>query len=217
MAARDSIRPPRQARSRATLERALQAGVEILKEGDWEAFTVAEVCRRANVAMGSLYSRFPTKQALLLAVQARLIAEFAEEEQAIFADPSWDALDPPQTIARAVREVGGFFNRHRAALAVLMARGSQDPAIALKGGATARRLGAQLEARLLARAAGIVHPTPERAAEVATRLLLDTLARQVSAPPEFESAIPWDTMVEEMVVVLSSYLLNTASPPVSQN
>jgi AcrR family transcriptional regulator len=209
MAAHDSVRPPQQARSRATLERALQAGVEILKEGDWEAFTVAEVCRRANVAMGSLYSRFPTKQALLLTVQTRLVAEFAAEEQAIFADASWDSLDTPQTIERAVREVGAFFNRHRAALAVLMSRGAQEPAIALQGGASARRLGAHFEARLLSRAAGIVHPAPERAAEVAARLLLDTLGRQVSAPPQLEFALAWDVMVEEMVIVISSYLLNT--------
>jgi AcrR family transcriptional regulator len=209
----DAIRPPQQARSRATLERAMQAGVEILQEGDWDAFTVAEVCRRAGVAMGSLYSRFPTKQALLVAVQVRLVAEFAAEEEAIFADPSWAALDTPQTIARAVREVGGFFNRHRAALAMLMARGSQEPAILRQGGASARRLGEYFEERLLSRADGIVHEAPERAAEVATRLLLDTLARQLAAPPELQTTLSWDVMVEELVIVVSSYLLHTVSPP----
>jgi AcrR family transcriptional regulator len=195
----DTIRPPQQARSRATLERAMQAGVEILQEGDWEAFTVAEVCRRAGVAMGSLYSRFPTKQALLVAVQIRLVAEFAAEEEAIFADPSWAELDTPETIARAVREVGGFFNRHRAIL--------------LQGGHSARRLGEHFEARLLSRADGIAHPAPERAVEVATRLLLDTLARQLSAPPGLQSTISWDVMVEELVVVVSSYLLHTVLSP----
>jgi AcrR family transcriptional regulator len=209
----DTIRPPQQARSRATLERAMQAGVEILQEGDWEAFTVAEVCRRAGVAMGSLYSRFPTKQALLVAVQTRLVAQFAAEEEAIFADPSWADLDTPQTIARAVREVGGFFSRHRAALAMLMARGAQEPAILLQGGVSARRLGEHFEARLLSRADGITHPAPERAVEVATRLLLDTLARQLTAPPGLQSTISWDVMVEELIVVISSYLLHTVSPP----
>jgi AcrR family transcriptional regulator len=217
MAARDSIRPPRQARSRATLERALQAGVEILNEGDWEAFTVAEVCRRAGVAMGSLYSRFPTKQALLVAVQARLIAEFGAEEQALFADASWESLDTPQTIARAVREVGGFFNRHQVALAMLMSRGAQEPAIALQGGASARRLGAHFEARLLSRSAGITHPAPELAAAVATRLVQDTLARQVSAPSELQSPIPWDVMIDELVVAISAYLLGATPTPPLQN
>lgn len=204
----DRIRPPQQARSRATLERALAAGAEILKEGDWEAFTVAEVCRRAGVATGSLYSRFPSKQALLVAVQTRLVAEFAAEEQAIFADPSWEDLDPPQTIARAVREVGGFFNRHQTVLAMLMARGAQEPAVAQQGGASAQRLGEYFEACLLARADGIAHPVPARAVEVATRLLLDTLARQVSAPIGLRSTIPWDVMVEELVSAVSSYLLS---------
>ena len=212
MVSTDGIRPPQQARSRATLERALAAGAEILREGDWEVFTVAEVCRRAGVAMGSLYSRFPNKHALLIAVQARLVSEFAAEEQAIFADPSWETLDTPETIARAVREVGGFFNRHRVVLGMLMSRGAQEPDIAKQGGVSARRLGEYFEGRLLARAEGIVHPSPQLAAEVATRLLLDTLARQVVTPLEFQSTIPWDVMVEEMVGVVSAYLLNPVLP-----
>jgi AcrR family transcriptional regulator len=213
MVSRDDIRPPRQARSRASFERTLEAGAEILREGDWEAFTVVEVCRRAGVAMGSLYSRFPTKQALLVAVQRRLVAEFAAEEEAIFADASWTVLDTPQTIARAVREVGAFFNRHRVVLAMLMARGSHEPAIVQQGGVSARRLGEHFEARLLSRADGIVHEMPERAAEVATRLLLDTLTRHLRAPPELQSTISWDVMVEELVVVVSSYLLHPVPPP----
>jgi hypothetical protein len=147
-----------------------------------------------------------------VAVQARLIAEFAAEEQEIFADPSWESLDTPQTIARAVREVGGFFNRHRAALAMLMSQGAEEPTIALQGGASARRLGEHFEARLLSRISGIAHPAPDLAAEVAKGLLLHSLARQVSAPAELQSPIPWDVMIEELVTVISSYLLSPPRP-----
>jgi AcrR family transcriptional regulator len=207
----DRLIPPRQARSRATLERALNAGVEILEEGDWEAFTVAEVCRRAGVAVGSLYSRFPTKHALLLAVQERILARLEAEELELFADPEWAALGVRQTIDRAVRAVVEMFRRHHVVLSILMARGAHDPDVQRHGSASARHLGEDFERVILTKRAELNHPAPELAVEVATRLLLDTLARRITAPPGLQSTISWDVLAEELVVVVSSYLLHTDS------
>ena len=211
----DRLIPPRQARSRATLERALNAGVEILEEGDWEAFTVAEVCRRADVAVGSLYSRFPTKRALLLAVQERILAQLEAEELDRFTDPQWASLGVRQTIDRAVREVVGMFRRHHVVLCILMTRGAHDPDVQLHGSASARHLGEDFERVILTKRAELNHPAPELAVEVATRLLLDTLARRITAPPGLQSTISWDVLAEELVVVVSSYLLHTDSASAS--
>jgi AcrR family transcriptional regulator len=206
----DRLRPPRQARSRATLERALNAGTEILEEGDWEAFTTAEVCRRGGVAVGSLYSRFPTKRALLLAVQERILERLEAEEGQIFDEAGWAGLDTRETIERAVREVVDLFRRHQVVLRVLMARGEYEPEVKLHGSASARRLGEDFERRILARREKFRHPHPVLAAKVATRLLLDTLARRITTPASLQSELSWDELAEELVVVVSSYLLNTA-------
>ena len=40
------IRPPVQRRSREAWERVLNAGVELLEEGGYDAFTIAAVCDR---------------------------------------------------------------------------------------------------------------------------------------------------------------------------
>lgn len=205
----DRFRPPRQARSRATLERVLNAGVEILEEGDWEAFTTAEVCRRGGVAVGSLYSRFPTKRALLLAVQERILERLEAEERQIFDEAGWVGVDAHETIERAVREVVDLFRRHQVVLRVLMARGEYEPEVRLHGSASARRLGEDFEHRILARREKFRHPDPALAVEVATRLLLDTLARRITTPASLQSGISWDVLAEELVVVVSSYLLNT--------
>ena len=46
--------PPRQRRSRESLERVLQAGVELLGETDYDGFTLGELSRRATVSVGSV-------------------------------------------------------------------------------------------------------------------------------------------------------------------
>jgi hypothetical protein len=43
---------------------------------------------------------------------------------------------------------------------------------------------------------------------VATRLLLGTLARRITAPAGLRATISWDVLAEELVVVVSSCLLH---------
>jgi hypothetical protein len=98
-----------------------------------------------------------------------------------------------------------------------MARGEHEPDVKLHGSASARRLGEDFERRILARREDLRHPDPPLAVEVATRLLLDTLARRITAPAGLQSRISWDVLAEELVVVVSSYLLNTVASPSEKN
>ena len=68
------VRPPLQRRSREAWQRVLDAGVELLEEGGYPAFTIAAVCDRAQVAPRALYTRVDTKDALFLAVYEHGIA-----------------------------------------------------------------------------------------------------------------------------------------------
>ena len=49
------VRPPKQRRSRAAWRRVLDAGVAILADGGYEAFTIAAVCDRAGAAPPAIY------------------------------------------------------------------------------------------------------------------------------------------------------------------
>ncbi|MFD5393178.1 helix-turn-helix domain-containing protein [Streptomyces sp. NPDC127097] len=60
-----SPRPPQQRRSRAAMERILGAAQELVAERGAVALTIADVALRANVAVGTIYSRFAGKDALL--------------------------------------------------------------------------------------------------------------------------------------------------------
>ncbi|MBN1632000.1 MAG: TetR/AcrR family transcriptional regulator [Thermoleophilia bacterium] len=63
--------PPRQKRSKQSLERLLDAAERQMTAVGIESFTVADVVRQADLSVGAFYARFPDKKALLHAVQDR--------------------------------------------------------------------------------------------------------------------------------------------------
>ena len=63
------VKPPRQARSQHTLDRLLDAAEALVHEkGGFDDVPIAEIVRRAESSVGSFYSRFPDKDALLQAM-----------------------------------------------------------------------------------------------------------------------------------------------------
>lgn len=60
--------PPRQARSRRTRDAIVTALEELLREGTFQAASVAEIAERAGVAVGSVYRRFENKDAMIPAL-----------------------------------------------------------------------------------------------------------------------------------------------------
>ena len=108
------VRPPKQRRSREAWDRVLDAGVAVLEDGGYDAFTIAAVCERAQVAPTAIYARTTSKDALFLAVYEHGIARL-RAEQDVFADAArWAGLAPAQLVRAAVAEMVGISLRHAA-------------------------------------------------------------------------------------------------------
>ena len=58
----------KQSRSRESLQRLLNAAVEVLNEGGLEGATIPRIAARADLSPGAVYRRFPDKDALLQTV-----------------------------------------------------------------------------------------------------------------------------------------------------
>jgi AcrR family transcriptional regulator len=202
------IRPPQQRRSQESLERVLQAGFELLQERGFDGFTLQEVSQRANVSIGSIYARVPSREALIQAVYER--AMLWTEAQ---AEPLERAAHRPGTtreqIEAIVVEMGSQVIAHGDVLRVFMRQAPIEPWImeraALKSQATAEVFAhAVLEHR-----DEIRQPDPELAVDVAWRLVYNTTARRITHGPIFESTRPLDddVLVRELATAVADYLL----------
>ena len=65
MSGNNHLNAPKQSRSRQTLERIVQAALEILEGQGYAALTVKAVVERANSSVGSFYARFSGKEDLV--------------------------------------------------------------------------------------------------------------------------------------------------------
>jgi len=199
--------PPQQKRSRESLERVLEAALEVLTEGGYEAFTIAEVCKRAGVSVGSVYNRFPSKDDLFLAVHREFIARISTEARVTNEEAR--ALGTRELIARMVDDIVGPFERHAELLRVFMVRSPIDDGIYHQAQETITHLFDRFDELLRTRADEFSHADPDVAIDMAFRMVWDVASRQITHGPRFDAphALTWQRMREELAAACAAYLL----------
>lgn len=208
-----SVSPPLQERSRASFERVLEAGTNVLEDRGYEGFTLSEVSRRSGVSIGSIYARVKSKDDLFLVIQDRFMS--GAQPELVFGNPGrWARLSAEELVREVVGELGSSFRRNVPLLRVFMHRAIVDDAVAARSSQAISEYADLVEALLLTRRDRIHHPEPELAVDVAFRMAWGTMARQVMYWPTFESRreVAWETLVDELGNACAAYLLNTPSP-----
>ncbi|WP_223168069.1 TetR/AcrR family transcriptional regulator [Nonomuraea sp. SYSU D8015] len=76
---------PRQQRSRETVAAILEAAAQLFQRHGYADTTTNKIAERAGVSIGSLYQYFPNKDALLVALAERHLAQSAEQVAQVFA------------------------------------------------------------------------------------------------------------------------------------
>jgi AcrR family transcriptional regulator len=102
-------RVPQQARSRALIQRVLDAAEALLVREGADALTTTRIATDAGVAVGSLYQYFPDKGTIVDALARRYLDEFEgvmEEQAALAVAERWDDLPG--------RLIDAFADRYRA-------------------------------------------------------------------------------------------------------
>jgi len=204
-----ALRPPQQPRSRASLERVIAAGTQLLEEEGYEGFTLAKVSSLANVSIGSIYARVTKKDDLFLVIQDRFMAE-SERWPGFDELDGRDDLSTRELIHAAVTEIGHVFQANARLLRVFMHRGIVDDAVAARSSESVSLFSDIFERLLLTRRSEIAHTDPDLAVDVAFRMAWGTLARQIMYWPTFESRriVEWDTLVRELGDACAAYLLD---------
>ena len=160
-----SVRPPQQARSRATLHRFLESALELLGERRFEEASVAEIARRAKASVGAFYARFPDKEALLGYLNDRLFEEGERLWDEFLAPERWQGRSAAELVEAVV---GRLVERRRANRGLLRAltlyaRSSPGPRFTAHARAMNRHVHRKLAELLLARRDEIAHADPEQA------------------------------------------------------
>src|SRR5258707_10246781 len=97
------VRPPLQARSQQTLDRLLDAAEALVSQRGFDDTPVAEIARRAGSSVGSFYSRFADKDALLGALNERFLAQAVATADAALHPPRWQRTTIEEIAAAVVR------------------------------------------------------------------------------------------------------------------
>jgi AcrR family transcriptional regulator len=203
------IPPPKQARSRDTLDRILAAARQVLEAKNFEEATLSEVVERAGVTVGAFYHRFPGKDALLEYLEQEAYRSMRSAMASVFAAPKADAV----TVAELLRGFTGaqarMYRENRGALRAILLKSRSDPERqARRMEFTREALGTAVE-WMLSHPGEVEHPDPATALQVAL-LFVSSALRDVILYDERwvtagSDAISDERLVEELTRAALAY------------
>lgn len=184
-------RIPQQGRSKASLERMLQAARELMVERGGEDFTLIEVSKRGRVSIGSIYLRFESKDNLVRAVIAAAMETLTSAEDEMLAGLA-NVASLREFVPRFVQSYAEVLTAHAPLLRLAMARAEHDPLVAEPGKNAALRAVNQTIQAMLRYPDEFGGTDREVRASAAYYIIFATLARQLSLGSSREAVTEYD-------------------------
>ncbi|MFM5923647.1 MAG: TetR/AcrR family transcriptional regulator, partial [Novosphingobium sp.] len=200
-------RKPQQGRSKASLERMLAAGRELMLERGSEEFTLQDVSERGQVSIGSIYLRFESKDNLVRGVIAEALDALAADEGALMDLLSSDCPDLASFVPAYVEGYAEILRRHAPLLRLTMERAAFDPLVSAPGKEHALRAEAQSTDAMLAHVGEFGGKDHKIKAQSAYHIIFATLARQLSLGSSGEAVhdYDWNLLKREMARMVLAY------------
>lgn len=198
------LNPPRQSRSRRTLERIVAASLEILATEGPAGLTVHRVVDKADSSVGSFYARFGGKDDLLDYLGERVWTEALGRWNEALVSRDWASLDLGEMVEGSI---GLLIDAQRSRSAYLKALdwASGRPNDAYETFRTELLEG--LGDLLLQHRDQIVHPEPDLAVRLGLRAVLGVVDAEFRA---VHDRLPRETLVDECRGMLLGYLTGEA-------
>jgi len=164
-----TVLPAHQARSRESLARLLKATAEVLNQGGLEGATIPRIAARAGLSPGTVYRRFPDKDALLREVCLRLFDENYRRTKELLATDCWKSMSLPEMAHSIITISLKGHQVHRGLLRALLFFTLQHPdaAFVRKSEELEWKTFQDVADLLLTRKKEIHHPDPESAVKFA--------------------------------------------------
>jgi AcrR family transcriptional regulator len=204
---------PKQARSRESVERLMKAAREILNEKGIEGATVPRVAARAGLSPGSVYRRFPDKDALMRAVILQTLESLDASTASALTPELAQRLSLQAFAETMVKQSLAAQRRNAKMLRAMHQFILSHPSTAFK------KKAAELNARSVQRVADFLllkrremdHPDPKKALPFALMLVGFTLQEIIvldALPSVPDPRLPRtdDELIEELVRAFLRYL-----------
>lgn len=203
----DVSRKPQQGRSKASLERMLAAGRELMLERGSEEFTLQEVSERGQVSIGSIYLRFESKDNLVRGIIAEALEALRSEETALLGRLASDCQDLSSFVPAYVEGYAEVLRRHAPLLRMTMERASFDPQVSAPGKEHALRAELESTEAMLAHSAEFGGSDHRIKAQSAYHIIFATLARQLSLGSSGEAVhdYDWNLLKRELARMCLAY------------
>jgi AcrR family transcriptional regulator len=203
-----AVRQPRQRRTREQWDRILDAGVQLLEDGGYEAFTIAALCERAGVPPRALYARADSKDALFSAVYEHGMRRVRQSEQ-LFSDADrWTLADHGQRIQRGVESLVAIFLENEAFLRSVVLISSAHPEVLRRGEAYRTALGERfVEVVAQPAGGGGTSPRSREAHRFCFSMVFAAMVIRTAYGPGFGPSGDSDDLVRELVTMAQRYVL----------
>jgi AcrR family transcriptional regulator len=161
--------PAHQARSRESLARLLKAAAEVLNKDGLEGATIPRIAARASLSPGTVYRRFPDKDALLREVCLRLLEENYQGTKKLLASETWKKMSLVEMSRTVIAITLTGHHSHRGLLRAYLLFSLQHPdsAFIRKCEHLEWKTLQDVGELLLTRRSEIHHPDPESAVKLA--------------------------------------------------
>jgi AcrR family transcriptional regulator len=202
------VRPPKQQRSRDSLERMLQAAEDIALGGS-EALTVAEVVRRAGTSRGAYCHRFLDKEALMRALIERSTTRQETEIREQLATVEWGSLPLEEVIWALLQIEQRHYGRYLLLHRTFATFASSNPVVKSRGYRFKKYM-ENIEIQIIgeaARKAG--HRDPETAARVVSRIwqgMHDEAIEWSTCRTSGEDFLPNDVLFAQVAQATIAYI-----------
>lgn len=213
-----SVREPKQARSADTLSRIVAATRSLLDELPFADITIAQIMERAGMSVGSFYTRFDNKAALLPYLYTHYDEELGEATRSALAPESWRGLSLAQRVRRLVTLAVDSYRANRGLWRAILIHACSDPSIVSERHRRKRRKMVQdIGALLLERRPEMRHPDPTQGVEFAVLLLFSTCKDQILLDDRSHGTqrISDRRLKDELTRALHGYLSVRGAPDLS--
>ena len=208
-APKNYLKEPKQNRSKASLERLLNAACELLTENGYKDFTLQEVSKRAKVSIGSIYNRFKSKEDLIRLLQVRELETLEVETAMVITRIRRKQLKLRLLVPEVISEYANLLKKHKGIWRPLMEISAVDEVVATYGKTHAAQNIADFIQLLLERKEEISQPDPARAVDHIFKVVYAALARYLGLGimDGVSGEGDWEELLDDLSQITLHYLL----------